>query len=180
MERSDCSHEELPCEWLWVMEALVCSTLGIVGCGWRTGAASSFSGRYRFSILLILPLIFVQSGVQFIAAPSGSAADDVVIEACNELGITLIHTNLRLFHHWVCRGLLWSLFGHSLTSSSDWNITSLIRRHLQSVLSKCLLRAVNEIFPCVNTEWKCKQLASNVENKSLLQINTRFLAMWRL
>lgn len=50
---------------------------------------------------LILPLIsvFVQSGVQFIAAPSGSAADEVVIEACNELGITLIHTNLRLFHH---------------------------------------------------------------------------------
>ncbi|XP_038278386.1 bifunctional purine biosynthesis protein ATIC [Dermochelys coriacea] len=40
-----------------------------------------------------------QSGVQFIAAPSGSAADQVVIEACNELGITLIHTNLRLFHH---------------------------------------------------------------------------------
>ncbi|NXI22153.1 PUR9 protein, partial [Sterrhoptilus dennistouni] len=40
-----------------------------------------------------------RSGVQFIAAPSGSAADDVVIEACNELGITLIHTNLRLFHH---------------------------------------------------------------------------------
>uniref|UniRef100_A0A8D2MZ26 Bifunctional purine biosynthesis protein ATIC n=1 Tax=Zonotrichia albicollis TaxID=44394 RepID=A0A8D2MZ26_ZONAL len=40
-----------------------------------------------------------RSGVQFIAAPSGSANDDVVIEACNELGITLIHTNLRLFHH---------------------------------------------------------------------------------
>lgn len=46
-----------------------------------------------------LALLPVQSGVQFIAAPSGSAADDVVIEACNELGITLIHTNLRLFHH---------------------------------------------------------------------------------
>ncbi|XP_062972171.1 bifunctional purine biosynthesis protein ATIC isoform X2 [Elgaria multicarinata webbii] len=40
-----------------------------------------------------------RSGVQFIAAPSGSAADQVVIEACDELGITLIHTNLRLFHH---------------------------------------------------------------------------------
>lgn len=40
-----------------------------------------------------------RSGVQFIVAPSGSAADEVVIEACNELGITLIHTNLRLFHH---------------------------------------------------------------------------------
>ncbi|XP_042301655.1 bifunctional purine biosynthesis protein ATIC [Sceloporus undulatus] len=40
-----------------------------------------------------------RSGVQFIAAPSGSAADQVVIEACDELGISLIHTNLRLFHH---------------------------------------------------------------------------------
>ncbi|KAK7898342.1 hypothetical protein WMY93_019195 [Mugilogobius chulae] len=40
-----------------------------------------------------------QSGVEFIAAPSGSAADKVVIEACNEQGITLVHTNLRLFHH---------------------------------------------------------------------------------
>uniref|UniRef100_A0A8D0E6X2 Bifunctional purine biosynthesis protein ATIC n=1 Tax=Salvator merianae TaxID=96440 RepID=A0A8D0E6X2_SALMN len=40
-----------------------------------------------------------RSGVQFIVAPSGSTADQVVIEACDELGITLIHTNLRLFHH---------------------------------------------------------------------------------
>uniref|UniRef100_A0A2D4HSL9 Bifunctional purine biosynthesis protein ATIC n=1 Tax=Micrurus lemniscatus lemniscatus TaxID=129467 RepID=A0A2D4HSL9_MICLE len=40
-----------------------------------------------------------QSGVQFIVSPSGSAADQVVIEACDELGISLIHTNLRLFHH---------------------------------------------------------------------------------
>lgn len=41
----------------------------------------------------------VQSGVGYIAAPAGSAADQVVINACNELGITLVHTNLRLFHH---------------------------------------------------------------------------------
>lgn len=40
-----------------------------------------------------------QSGVAYIAAPSGSAADAVVIEACDELGIILAHTNLRLFHH---------------------------------------------------------------------------------
>ncbi|XP_070588329.1 bifunctional purine biosynthesis protein ATIC [Erythrolamprus reginae] len=40
-----------------------------------------------------------QSGVQFIVSPSGSAADQIVIEACDELGITVIHTNLRLFHH---------------------------------------------------------------------------------
>ena len=40
-----------------------------------------------------------QSGVAYIAAPSGSAADKVVIAACDELGIVLAHTNLRLFHH---------------------------------------------------------------------------------
>ncbi|KAG7234654.1 hypothetical protein INR49_004179 [Caranx melampygus] len=40
-----------------------------------------------------------RSGVEYIAAPAGSAADQVVIEACNEQGITLVHTNLRLFHH---------------------------------------------------------------------------------
>uniref|UniRef100_A0A674PFW9 Bifunctional purine biosynthesis protein ATIC n=2 Tax=Takifugu rubripes TaxID=31033 RepID=A0A674PFW9_TAKRU len=40
-----------------------------------------------------------RSGVEYIAAPSGSAADEVVINACNEQGITLVHTNLRLFHH---------------------------------------------------------------------------------
>ncbi|XP_068176171.1 bifunctional purine biosynthesis protein ATIC [Antennarius striatus] len=40
-----------------------------------------------------------RSGVEFIAAPAGSAADAVVINACNEQGITLVHTNRRLFHH---------------------------------------------------------------------------------
>ncbi|XP_067116951.1 bifunctional purine biosynthesis protein PURH [Osmerus mordax] len=40
-----------------------------------------------------------QSGVEYMAAPSGSTADEVVINACNEQGITLVHTNLRLFHH---------------------------------------------------------------------------------
>uniref|UniRef100_A0A8B9JK85 Bifunctional purine biosynthesis protein ATIC n=1 Tax=Astyanax mexicanus TaxID=7994 RepID=A0A8B9JK85_ASTMX len=40
-----------------------------------------------------------RSGVEYIAAPAGSTADEVVINACNELGITLAHTNKRLFHH---------------------------------------------------------------------------------
>ncbi|XP_045555206.1 bifunctional purine biosynthesis protein ATIC [Salmo salar] len=40
-----------------------------------------------------------RSGVEYIAAPAGSTADEVVINACNEQGITLVHTNLRLFHH---------------------------------------------------------------------------------
>ncbi|KAM6979890.1 bifunctional purine biosynthesis protein ATIC [Aplochiton taeniatus] len=40
-----------------------------------------------------------RSGVEYIAAPAGSAADEIVINACNEQGITMVHTNLRLFHH---------------------------------------------------------------------------------
>ncbi|RIA93552.1 phosphoribosylaminoimidazolecarboxamide formyltransferase/IMP cyclohydrolase [Glomus cerebriforme] len=40
-----------------------------------------------------------QSGVSYIAAPSGSVQDDVVIKAADEHGIVLAHTNLRLFHH---------------------------------------------------------------------------------
>lgn len=63
------------------------------------GMPTAFQGDFGFPPSNPSTFLFVQSGVQFIAAPSGSAADDVVIEACNELGITLIHTNLRLFHH---------------------------------------------------------------------------------
>ena len=39
------------------------------------------------------------SGADYIAEPGGSIRDDVVIERCNELGITLAFTGLRLFHH---------------------------------------------------------------------------------
>jgi len=41
----------------------------------------------------------VKSGVQFIAAPGGSTNDGDVIKACEEHGVTLIHTSTRLFHH---------------------------------------------------------------------------------
>ena len=40
-----------------------------------------------------------QSGADYIAEPGGSIRDDVVIERCNELGITMAFTGLRLFHH---------------------------------------------------------------------------------
>ncbi|KAG7211349.1 hypothetical protein KM043_010643 [Ampulex compressa] len=39
------------------------------------------------------------SGVRCIASPSGSTNDAAVIEACDEHSVSLIHTNLRLFHH---------------------------------------------------------------------------------
>jgi phosphoribosylaminoimidazolecarboxamide formyltransferase/IMP cyclohydrolase len=38
-------------------------------------------------------------GVHFIAEPGGSARDAEVEAACREHGITLVHTQLRLFHH---------------------------------------------------------------------------------
>ena len=39
------------------------------------------------------------SGVSFIAEPGGSIRDDVVIERCNEYGIAMAFTGMRLFHH---------------------------------------------------------------------------------
>lgn len=61
-----------------------------------------FVSKYSFESwhlkMIFLNVVF-QSGVEYIAAPSGSTADEIVINACNELGITLVHTNIRLFHH---------------------------------------------------------------------------------
>ncbi|MCL6590657.1 MAG: phosphoribosylaminoimidazolecarboxamide formyltransferase [Firmicutes bacterium] len=39
------------------------------------------------------------SGVKYIVQPGGSKRDDDVIKACNEYGIVMAFTNLRLFHH---------------------------------------------------------------------------------
>jgi phosphoribosylaminoimidazolecarboxamide formyltransferase/IMP cyclohydrolase len=41
----------------------------------------------------------IQSGVNLVCSPSGSAADQIVCEAADEHGIVLVHTNMRLFHH---------------------------------------------------------------------------------
>ena len=38
-------------------------------------------------------------GVKTVAAPSGSVMDNVVIETCSKLGVSMIFTNHRLFHH---------------------------------------------------------------------------------
>lgn len=40
-----------------------------------------------------------QSGVRYIAQPGGSVRDDEVIAACDERGIVMTMTGLRLFHH---------------------------------------------------------------------------------
>lgn len=39
------------------------------------------------------------SGTRYIAQPGGSIRDDAVIDCCNELGITMAFTGMRLFHH---------------------------------------------------------------------------------
>jgi phosphoribosylaminoimidazolecarboxamide formyltransferase/IMP cyclohydrolase len=38
-------------------------------------------------------------GVRFIAQPGGSTRDADIAAACDEYGIAMVHTNLRLFHH---------------------------------------------------------------------------------
>ena len=38
-------------------------------------------------------------GVKTVAAPSGSVMDSVVIDTCNKLGVAMIFTSFRLFHH---------------------------------------------------------------------------------
>jgi phosphoribosylaminoimidazolecarboxamide formyltransferase / IMP cyclohydrolase len=40
-----------------------------------------------------------QSGVRYIVQPGGSVRDDLVIEACNEYGMVMAMSGLRLFHH---------------------------------------------------------------------------------
>ncbi len=40
-----------------------------------------------------------KSGVSYIAEPGGSIRDDLVIEACNNFGIAMAFTGMRLFHH---------------------------------------------------------------------------------
>lgn len=39
------------------------------------------------------------SGVKYVAQPGGSLRDKEVVEACDEYGMTMIFTGLRLFHH---------------------------------------------------------------------------------
>ncbi len=40
-----------------------------------------------------------KSGVQYVAEPGGSIRDDAVIECCNENGMVMAFTGMRLFHH---------------------------------------------------------------------------------
>jgi len=40
-----------------------------------------------------------QSGVQYVLQPGGSERDDVVIQACDEHGMAMAMSGLRLFHH---------------------------------------------------------------------------------
>ena len=40
-----------------------------------------------------------RSGVKYVAEPGGSVRDDVVIARCNEYGMAMCFTGMRLFHH---------------------------------------------------------------------------------
>ena len=40
-----------------------------------------------------------RSGVEYIAQPGGSVRDDQVITTCDQYGIAMAFTGIRLFHH---------------------------------------------------------------------------------
>ena len=40
-----------------------------------------------------------QSGVRYVLQPGGSNRDEDVIAACNEYGMSMVFTGVRLFHH---------------------------------------------------------------------------------
>ena len=40
-----------------------------------------------------------QSGIKYVVQPGGSVRDDVVIEACDEYGMAMAFSGVRLFHH---------------------------------------------------------------------------------
>ena len=40
-----------------------------------------------------------KSGVTYVAQPGGSMRDDLVIQSCNDLSMTMAFTGMRLFHH---------------------------------------------------------------------------------
>lgn len=40
-----------------------------------------------------------KAGVSFVVQPGGSNRDDQVTDACDEYGLSMIHTGIRLFHH---------------------------------------------------------------------------------
>ena len=40
-----------------------------------------------------------QSGVKYVLQPGGSNRDDIVIEACDEYGMAMVFSGIRLFHH---------------------------------------------------------------------------------
>jgi phosphoribosylaminoimidazolecarboxamide formyltransferase/IMP cyclohydrolase len=40
-----------------------------------------------------------KTGVKYVVQPGGSNRDDAVIEACNQYGMLMIFSNVRLFHH---------------------------------------------------------------------------------
>jgi phosphoribosylaminoimidazolecarboxamide formyltransferase/IMP cyclohydrolase len=40
-----------------------------------------------------------ESGVKYIVQPGGSLRDENIISACNEYGMVMVFSGLRLFHH---------------------------------------------------------------------------------
>ena len=62
----------------------------------RTGVALGSDAFFPFADNIVRAK---RSGVTCIAQPGGSIRDDLVIEKCNEYGMAMAFTGMRLFHH---------------------------------------------------------------------------------
>ena len=71
--------------------------------GYETGCddyvVKPFSLRHLYAKSLALLKRAKKSGVKYVAEPGGSIRDDLVIERCNEYGMVMAFTGMRLFHH---------------------------------------------------------------------------------
>jgi len=67
--------------------------------GWRRGLKNVSLGSDGFFPFRDNIDRAYQSGVRFVAQPGGSLRDEDVLKACNEYGIAMAYTNIRLFHH---------------------------------------------------------------------------------
>jgi phosphoribosylaminoimidazolecarboxamide formyltransferase/IMP cyclohydrolase len=68
-------------------------------CAWLDGLTDVVLGSDAFFPFRDSIDRSARSGVKYVLQPGGSSRDEDVIDACNEYGMTMVFSGLRLFHH---------------------------------------------------------------------------------
>jgi phosphoribosylaminoimidazolecarboxamide formyltransferase/IMP cyclohydrolase len=68
-------------------------------CAWLDGMTDVVLGSDAFFPFRDSIDRAAQSGVKYVLQPGGSNRDDAVIQACDEYGMTMVFSGVRLFHH---------------------------------------------------------------------------------